>query len=44
MGDHSHLLAYILSVLTVTLVCTIYGTNLRAALFLLYIVTMDDIE
>ena len=44
MGDHIPLLAYVLSVLMVTLICTIYGANLRAALFLLYIVTMDDIE
>ena len=42
--DRISFVVYFLVILTVTLACTVFGANLRAALFLLYIATRDDID
>ena len=44
MGENTPLLVYLLAIVTVTLVITVFGTNLRAVLFLLYLITREDID
>ena len=44
MGENTPLLVYLLAIITVTLALTVFGANFRAALFLLYLATRDDID